>query len=73
MYELTYTDDECNDETQPIEPIRHQLIETDMHAAHPLLDDVDRLMDHFEDTRFVRLWAASVRERYGKPKFSQPY
>jgi len=66
-------DDDALDETQPIEPLRHQMLETDLHAEYPILDDVDCLMEHFEDTRFVRLWASSFRERYAVPKLQQPF
>lgn len=68
-------DDDPLDETQPCDPYqeRRQIVETQLHADHPLLDDVERLMEHFEDTRFVRLWASSVRQRYSTPRLERPY
>lgn len=38
MREITYTEYDCNAETEPIIPIRHQLIETQLQAAPPLVD-----------------------------------
>lgn len=56
-------DDDPLDDTQPRDPVplRRQMIETALTTDAPLTDSVDRLMDYWDDTQFVRDWARSMR------------
>lgn len=58
MREMNYTEYDCNAETEPIIPIKQQLVETQLHADLPLpplwTDDLMALeSDAYE---FVRAW-----------------
>lgn len=66
------------DATEPYDafPVLALLLEPEARVVHPFLDDVDRLMDHFEDTAFVRRWANERRamfRRMRRDTFEQPY
>lgn len=55
MREITYTEYDCNAETEPIIPIKHQLIETQLQAAPPLWTDDLTAMDS-DAHEFIRAW-----------------
>lgn len=64
------------DETQPCDPLslRHQMIETALTTDAPLTDSVDRLMDYWDDTQFVRDWARNMRRIINRMRSqAQPY
>lgn len=64
------------EETQPCDPVplRHQMIETALTTDAPLTDSVDRLMDYWDDTQFVRDWARNMRRIINRMRSqAQPY
>lgn len=62
-----------DEDTRPYTPNR-VYIETALNTDPPLRDDVDRLLEHFEDTRFVRDWAQDMRRIINRMRSqAQPY
>ena len=60
------------EDTQEWQPFRfaNVMIETDMQASAPILDDLERLLNHFEDSTYIRRWVAEQRQQR---RYSQPY
>lgn len=74
VHDLIHLDEPFEgDETQPCTPAR-VYTETVLNTDPPLSDDVDRLLEHFEDTQFIRDWAYDMRRIIRRMRSqAQPY
>lgn len=76
MREMSYTDAECSEDTQPYEPFTpHNVkVETDLNTDSPLIECIDQLRRNWLDTGYVVRWSAWIRGGTARlRRMAQPY